>query len=718
MLMPFVPNVTTPNLEADPEGDLAFLKEALQKPEENTLSKGLSRHIEKVWGQNQKDNKQVRLEMVNTLRRVRGEYEPTKLAAIRAFKGSEAYIRSSENKARAADSWIKDIYRGDTDMPWEVTPTAIPDLPDETLQMIEQDCQVYAQQMEQQMAMYIEDPNFPVDPNEIPKLIQQYYEERVDQETVKFERKAKARCGRAAKKIRDQNQEGGWNEAFKEFLYYFIRLKAGIIKGPILTKKKKQQWQKTMDGSYAIETIDVLANDVYCVSPFRFFPSKGMRRIGDGDVIELHDLSLQSISDMIGVPGYSETELRNVISRYSTGGLKARWFTIEDEMAVNQVTREKHYQAQSNVPTQNSNDFNAESIWAMEFYGTVSGKMLMEWDAVNETPTMAGLDPEMQYQVNCWKIGESVIKAVVNPDSLGRKPYHVSSWSKNPEWIWGEGLVEFSSCIEDILNSITRALQNNIAIASGPLVEIDKDRVDDRNPLYPWRQILSTSMQMKNEGPAVNYYQPQMHTAELINAWQFFSKVLDEMTVPAYAQGAAQSGVTAGTATVFTQLLASATRSIKGVVSNIDDDIFTPYITMCYDNIMKFSDDESIKGDAVIVAKGVSGLLAKEQQTMGKLEFLTMAATPLLAQVLGEKNIGAILAQVAKSKDLDLPDLERLEGNATAQTQFQQMIGAMAGIEQNPLASNEQQNGQAASGGSATKPTSQRADGHKAGVVT
>jgi hypothetical protein len=175
--------------------------------------------------------------------------------------------------------------------------------------------------------------------------------------------------------------------------------------------------------------------------------------------------------------------------------------------------------------------------------------------------------------------------------------------------------------------------------------------------------------------------------------------------------------VTAGTATVFTQLLAAASRSIKAVVANIDDDIFTPYITMCYDHNMKFSDDDTIKGDAKVVAKGVSGLLAKEQQTMGKIEFMQLAATPLLAQVLGEKNLGAILAQIAKSKDLDLPDVERLEGTPSAKMQFEQILLSMAGVEQNPMADNEQRGGQSQAGGSATKPTGQRPDGAKAGVV-
>ena len=111
---------TTPN----PEADLAFLQEAL-KPKEDTVVKNLAKHIDKVWKQNQKDNKPVRLKMIQILKRSKGEYDQEKLTAIRAFKGSEAFFRLSENKARAAESWIKDIYRGDQDLPWEIEPTAV-----------------------------------------------------------------------------------------------------------------------------------------------------------------------------------------------------------------------------------------------------------------------------------------------------------------------------------------------------------------------------------------------------------------------------------------------------------------------------------------------------------------------------------------------------------------------------------------------------------------
>jgi hypothetical protein len=392
------------------------------------------------------------------------------------------------------------------------------------------------------------------------------------------------------------------------------------------------------------------------------------------------------------------------LDKYGKGDIKSKWFVIDDETAVNQVTKDKSSYP-TTPPTQNASDMASDLILAQEYWGTVQGSHLIEWGAEGD------IDPHAQYQANCWKIGEHVIKAVINPDNLGRKPYHVSSWAKNPEWIWGEGLLEFAGPIEDALNAITRALINNIAIASGPMAEVDRDRVDTKMPIYPWRQIESTSMQMKAEGPAVVYYQPQMHAQELIFAWQFFGKLVDEMTVPDYAQGASQSGVTAGTATVFTQLLAAASRSIKAVVANIDDDVITPYIQMCYDYNMKFETDDSMKGDARVVAKGVSGLQAREQQSQRKIELLQMVSNPTYMEILGTKNIASVLAQIIKGQDIKLPDMERLEGDESVEMVVQQMLMAQAGYD--PL----QQNGQIANGGgSAKKPEGTNVDGSKAGV--
>lgn len=681
--------------QAERDASVAELEQALGKKKQEHITGNLAKHIDKIWRVNQRDCKPYRTQMIKALQSVRGEYSQEMITAIRSFRGSEAFIRSSENKCRAAESWIKDIYLSETDQPWDLEPTAVPDLPDETQAQIAESIQSRALAIRENLLASGQVP----DPNAIVKLMNEWMQEETKKAQDDLFKQAKQRCDKAAQIIRDQNQEGGWAKAFKNFLWYFTRVKFGIIKGPILTKKRKQIWDTDAEGNFVLNTTDTLVNDVYCVSPFNFYPTKGMVDINDGDVIEIHELTKQSITDLLGVPGYSEEEVRAVISELEAGELRPKWLLPEDQTQVKQAERGRDKYNYSYYTNQQD-----DTILAQEFYGTVSGKLLLEWGIEGS------IDEQIQYQANCWKIGNHVIKAVINPDTLGRKPYHISSWAKNPASIWGEGLIEFVEPIEAILNSITRAMQNNIAIASGPQVEVNVDRCDDKTPIYPWKRWDSTSMQMK-EAPALNFYQPQMHTQELVYSWQFFSKLMDEMTVPAYAQGASQSGVTAGTATVFTQLLAAASRSIKAVVANIDDDIIVPYTQMCYDYNMKFTNDNTIKGDAHIVAKGVAGLQAREQAAQRKVEYLQVIANPLFSQILGPKNIGSILAQIAKSNDIKLPDVDRLDGTSEIEAMVQQLVMGQAGVDPN------QMTGQIGAGGTPTNPEGMNPDGSPAGQV-
>ena len=77
-----------------------------------------------------------------------------------------------------------------------------------------------------------------------------------------------------------------------------------------------------------------------------------------------------------------------------------------------------------------------------EFWGKISGKMLVEW----------GMDEEMipdetkEYDANVWVIGNYVLKAVLNYDPLGEKPYAKTSFIKSPGAFWGKGIPEI---IED-----------------------------------------------------------------------------------------------------------------------------------------------------------------------------------------------------------------------------------------------------------------------------
>jgi hypothetical protein len=72
---------------------------------------------------------------------------------------------------------------------------------------------------------------------------------------------------------------------------------------------------------------------------------------------------------------------------------------------------------------------------------------------------------------------------------------------------------------------------------------------------------------------------------------------------------------------------------------------------------MRYDEDESIKGDAEIVAKGAVNLAIKETVNVRRIEFLNATANPIDAEILGKEGRAAILREVAKGLQMPTDDI-------------------------------------------------------------
>ena len=75
--------------------------------------------------------------LLAALRAQQGQYDPTKLAEIRRFGGSEVYARLIAAKCRGASSLLRDVYLG-AERAWGLTPPPDPPIEDKVIQSIEQ----------------------------------------------------------------------------------------------------------------------------------------------------------------------------------------------------------------------------------------------------------------------------------------------------------------------------------------------------------------------------------------------------------------------------------------------------------------------------------------------------------------------------------------------------------------------------------------------------
>ena len=392
-------------------------------------------------------------------------------------------------------------------------------------------------------------------------------------------------------------------------------------------------------------------------------------------MIERHRLTRQSLSELIGVEGYDDGAIKAVLDEYGRGGLRD-WLYIDSAKAS---AEGKSISAiQSNPETE---------IDALQFWGAVQGKMLIEFGMDAEENN---IDPIKEYHCEVWKIGRWVIKAILNYDPFHRKPYFKASFEEIPGSFWGNAPPDLMRDCQAMCNYAARAIADNMGIASGPQVGYNIDRLPpgaDLTQLYPWKTWQFSSDPMGSNSPAIEFFQPQSISGELMQIFDKFSTRADEDTgIPRYITGDnAGIGGAGRTASGMSMLMGNAGKTIKQVIFNIDTHVLQPLIERLYMHNMMHAEDPNLKGDVNIAARGANSLVVKDAAQTRRNEFLQVALNSPVAQaIIGQEGIAALLHEQAKTLDMDADEIVP-SGEAMKLKQFQDMM-AQAMNPQPPMA--------------------------------
>lgn len=611
-------------------------KQKAEAMQTRPVIQGLAAHVRKCWNEAREAKEQtVEPRMLKSLRQRRGEYDPDKLALIRANGGgSEIYMMLTSAKCRGASSWIRDAMLGaGADKPWSCAPTPMPSLPPEMVLELKK-------RAVDELAAYYRVTNNMLAGNELREYLATMREEFL---TRAYE---EARTGVAIleRKMEDQLEEGGFRTAFSEFIDDLVTFPTAILCGPIVRKKPRLAWVKDpATGEWTADVKDELVLEWERVDPFMAYPAPGVARINDGYFIRRHRMRPHKLEELIGVPGYDDAAIRAALDEYQTGGLN-NWLFVDTEKALAEGKSTLHIQGSTADPI----------IDVLQFWGHVNGKMLREW-GVPEAQVPHGTK---QYPCEVWMVGRFVIKAALNPDRLGRKPYYATSIEKIPGAFWGNGIPDLIRDDQDMCNSSARAIANNMAISSGPQVGVNTDRLPNGynvSELYPWKIHQFTSDPMGSTADALQFFQPQSIVRELMEVFEKFSVQADEHSnIPRYMTGDSPAGGAGRTASGFSMLQGNAMKGLKQVLSNVDVDVVEPLIDrLHYTNMRSTLIESWMKRDLQIKARGASSILAKETLQLRRNEFLQTTANPIDLQILGPEGRGAVLREQAKTLDMD-----------------------------------------------------------------
>ena len=169
----------------------------------------------------------------------------------------------------------------------------------------------------------------------------------------------------------------------------------------------------------------------------------------------------------------------------------------------------------------------------------------------------------------------------------------------------------------------------------------------------------------------VRFYQPQSNSPALVSVIELFRRFADETTaLPSYTHGQTQSSLNR-TATGISILMSNANIVLKSVIKNIDDYLTRPMIRSLYDWNMTWNDNDKVKSDMRVVAKGSTALIQKEVQSQRLLQFLSLINNPMDAQMVDREKL---LTDIAKSLDIDPDEVIKSQEELMNEQALQQAI--------------------------------------------
>ena len=557
----------------------------------------------------------------------KGQYEPSKLMEIKSdVGGSEAYIPLSNIKIRAGKAWLTDTFFRPNSKMFTLSATPVPNPPPQVMRELQSQLNAEINDLLENASRMSILSQGSFDMTGVRDVIERRRVELKEEFIKKLQDRGKKLSEMEEQHIHDQFVEGGFYTAFSRLLLDIMLYPAAILKGPVLRRQKRF----ITDNRTVLEVTIPTYNRV---SPFDCYPAPYASNFQDGYFIEVLHLPPKDLRSLADVDGFYKDAIIDILGQYDEGGLR-EWSGITSERNI----------------LENKTEMYDDTIDVLEYWGSVQGSLLQEWE-------IDVADESAYYDICTWLVNDTIIKAMLNPDPLGVKPYNKASFVEIPDSFWGMALSEILDPLQGSVNALARAAINNGVLSSGALIERNKDRINSAVPkrIVPF-QMFDVNESALNAAPAYRFYQLTNTSNNVVLLMSHFQKMADEYSgIPAYAHGDVTVGGAGRTASGLSMLQNQASRGIKDVVKNIDDGIIEPMVRkQYYFNLYNYLTDPNEIPDLTIDARGSTNLREKEAESARMLEYLQITSNPVDMQLMGAEGREYLLKGIASNSGLDV----------------------------------------------------------------
>lgn len=558
----------------------------------------------------------------------------------------EAYKRYTANfnnadfqliriKTDVVHAKVKDMSVGSIDAPFVVKPTPIPELSKEQTQAIQLDLETKLAEKLVQEGIIIVDENGDIKPRfdavmdgsrMLPDAAEWLRKQaKAQKKSHQYEagRIAGEAAAAATTVMLDKMAEGEWKQAnldadFDDFLYG-----TGCIKEEI-----KQVKQLTWVGDKFKETTK---NQIVWrhVPIHNCYPSPDSEDAQNGTYfIEIVKMRKQDLLACKSIEWFDDDAIEEA---YDEASINPEWL--------------------SDNPEQGEGWHDDALVDVIIHQGTVSGDTLNEFFGAGEGDSNY-TDPYSFVDIEAYVLADVVIGCRIMNYPYGRRTYYSSNYKSAGKSFWGIGLAMLLANREDKLNEYERDIHINLDRTISPPIFYNIGMFDDPSDVSSGLEgrgkVIPFSADPTLAGGVPNspYYQVQFpsKTAELTSLFgRDYRLADDESGIPSLLSG--NSDLRGGEATFRGMKLLAATSNIiiKSYFHNKDETRIQPAMQNLWYYLMLNEDNETIKADAKVVARGTAGLMQQEIANAERLEALPIISQLLSASTLDDEKKGNII---------------------------------------------------------------------------
>ena len=272
---------------------------------------------------------------------------------------------------------------------------------------------------------------------------------------------------RMEKLIHDQIDESKGSSEIRNALLESSLLGTGIVKGPFNFNKKLNKWDISEDGERTYNPLEVRVPRIEFVSCWDFYPDPSATSIEECEyVVHRHKMNKSQLRQLRNMPYFNEDAIRACLAE----GPNYIEKDFESHLKDDARTEEYHH--------------NFEVI---EYWGIMDAEYAREV-GIELSEDIDDLD---EVQINAWICGNQLLRAVINPFTPYRIPYHAFPYERNPYNFFGIGVAENMEDSQQIMNGHARMAVDNLAMAGSLVFDVDESALvgGQSMEIYPGKSL-------------------------------------------------------------------------------------------------------------------------------------------------------------------------------------------------------------------------------------